>query len=380
MIGQFDFSEKGWLGGKGRSAKWPEVPFTAKIISPQYCMTRDNYHAAMTRDGEPKAVRGYKLAFMDVTSATNERTMVCSVVRDMPCGNSVPVLAAAGHPWPLVAALNSLGYDFVARRRCSGLHLNYFVVEDSPVPRPQAIPRSVGILALRLLGVSPTFADAWLRDRRTDETAVALRSLWAVTVHERMRLRVVADAAATALFGISARDLHDLIFASDRPVGALDEGSLPPNGFWRVDKDRDPELRHPVLTLVAFHDLEEKIRSCGGDRDAGLEAFLTQNDGEGWMLPETLRLADYGLGHDDRAKEPQPVASRLGPRYRDWQLAQGADESWRECHLHARNLLGEAGYQRLLAEIEAEKHGPGFASPVPADRQETITIQKRLFD
>jgi len=27
-------------------------------------------------------------------------------------------------------------------------------------------------------------------------------------------------------------------------------------------------------------------------------------------------------------------------------------ESWRECHLHARNLLGESGYERLLAEIE----------------------------
>ena len=40
------------------------------------------------------------------------------------------------------------------------------------------------------------------------------------------------------------------------------------------------------------------------------EAFLAQNDGEGWMLPETLRLADYGLGHDERAqKNPQPVAS-----------------------------------------------------------------------
>ena len=24
-------------------------------------------------------------------------------------------------------------------------------------------------------------------------------------------------------------------------------------------------------------------------------------------------------------------------------IAQSADESWRECHLHARNLLGEHG-------------------------------------
>ena len=69
------------------------------------------------------------------------------------------------------------------------------------------------------------------------------------------------------------------------------------------------------------------------------------------MLPETLRLADYGLGHDERAKEPQPVASRLGPRFYDWQLAQSPEESWRECHLHARNLLGESGYLNLLGEV-----------------------------
>lgn len=122
-----------------------------------------------------------------------------------------------------------------------------------------------------------------------------------------------------------------------------------PKGFWRVDKDKDPELRHTVLTIVAFHDLKEKIRAADGDREKGIEAFLAQNDGEGWMLPETLRLADYGLGHDERAKQPQSVATRLGPRFYDWQLAQSAEESWRECHLHARNLLGEAGYRQLVA-------------------------------
>ena len=67
------------------------------------------------------------------------------------------------------------------------------------------------------------------------------------------------------------------------------------------------------------------------------------------MLPETLRLADSGLGHDDRAKERQPVASRLGPRFYDWQLTQTLEESWRECHLHARNLLGGAGFEGLLS-------------------------------
>ena len=81
------------------------------------------------------------------------------------------------------------------------------------------------------------------------------------------------------------------------------------------------------------------------------------------MLPETLRLADYGLGHDDRAKEHQPVRACFGPRFYDWQLAQSAEESWRECHLDARNLLGEDGYAKLLTEIEG-----GIANAGDEDR------------
>ena len=36
MIGQFDFSEKGWASGKGRSATWREIPWQEKVVEPQY--------------------------------------------------------------------------------------------------------------------------------------------------------------------------------------------------------------------------------------------------------------------------------------------------------------------------------------------------------
>ena len=173
---------------------------------------------------------------------------------------------------------------------------------------------------------------------------------------ERRRLRPAIDALAAVLYGVEADDLAHVLHETDLPVAAIRRKSHELNvcGFWRVDRDKDPELRHSVLTLIAFHDLEAKIEAVGGDREQGIEDFLAQNDGEGWMLPETLRLADYGLGHDERAQHPQPVASRLGPRFYDWQLAQSADESRRECHLHARNLLGAHDYALLLAEAAAD--------------------------
>ena len=79
--------------------------------------------------------------------------------------------------------------------------------------------------------------------------------------------------------------------------------------------------------------------------------------GEGWLVPEALRLADYNLGRDDRARCHQPVASRLGPRFYDWQLAQSADASLREWRLHARNLLG---HEENRAAVGAGDRGPSW--------------------
>jgi len=111
-----------------------------------------------------------------------------------------------------------------------------------------------------------------------------------------------------------------------------------------------------------------------------LRTLATIDAAEGWMLPENLRLADEPLclGHDDRAKERQPVASVLGPRFYDWQLAQDPAESWRECELHARNLLGAEGFEKLKAELEGREgvpmdpapHGETFRlRPTPTGKQ-----------
>ena len=179
---------------------------------------------------------------------------------------------------------------------------------------------------------------------------------------KRLRLRAILDAVACAAYGLGAADLRHILRDSDLPVGQVVSNppdTLDARGFWRVDRHREPELRHTVLALVAFHHLQEKIDAAGGDTERGIAAFLDQNDGEGWLLPETLRLTDYGLGHDERAGQPQPVASRLGPRFYDWQLVQGADESWRECHLHARNLLGQHGYALRIVDLIEQRMADG---------------------
>ena len=54
MIGQFDFSEKGWVSGKGRSAVWREIPWGEKQIEPQYLMGVEDYGESSKARQVPK--------------------------------------------------------------------------------------------------------------------------------------------------------------------------------------------------------------------------------------------------------------------------------------------------------------------------------------
>lgn len=364
MVSLFDFSEKGWVSGKGRKAEWHVIPWQSKQLEPQYLMGLGTYAGS-------ESLGGPKLGFLAVGSGTNMRGMYCSLLLDLPCGNSVAILRAGKGTERLLGLLQRMAtfvFDYVVRMRLTGVNLNYFVIDEAPLTEATGSSSLVRVCAGLSLP-SHLFSSEWLRTTKGDPRTPPWRRWWAVTPHERVRERAAVDAVALTEAGLSEGDGLHLLRDCDwreAPTEPLD-----PKGFWRVDKAKDPELRHTVLTLVAFHDLEEKIHACGGDRDKGIEAFLSQNDGEGWMLPETLRLADYGLGHDERAKEPQLVASRLGPRFYDWQLAQSPEESWRECHLHARNLLGEEGYKKLLDEIEGKtRDGCGTSESKPLEIRE----------
>src|SRR5207302_147751 len=109
--------------------------------------------------------------------------------------------------------------------------------------------------------------------------------LWAITPHERLRLRCILDAIIAELYGLEYDDFAWIL--RDDPTN--------PKGFWRVDKDKPKELRHTTLALAAFQRLKE----------VGLEAFCQED----WQFsPE--------------------IAERLGPRFTAWQFEGTIEESW----------------------------------------------------
>jgi hypothetical protein len=96
---------------------------------------------------------GYCLAFKDVTAPTNMRTMIAAMVPASAYGNTLPVLlpadedAQAGYARMaslVLANFGALAFDYVARQKVQGQHLNWFVLEQLPVISPalfdQALP------------------------------------------------------------------------------------------------------------------------------------------------------------------------------------------------------------------------------------------------
>ena len=364
MVQPFLPSARGWLSGTGLRAKWDYCDLGNLQWNPQYLMAEEE---SGDRIG---FAPGPRIGFRDISRDSDVRCFMGALLPAFPCGNSAPVLrrdggAASGNDfaqWLLLTLLvNSFVFDWQIRRKGGAAHLNWHLLADLALPAPAVTSATAAAAATAPIAARRLNLHRSIFAAEVLPAAASAGIVGALHEGERTRLRAVMDAIAAVSYGCSASEVAHILLDVDLGVAHLRQRSdaLDVRGFWRVDRERDPELRHTVLTFVAFHDLQAKVDAAGGDRERGIATFLTQKDGEGWMLPETLRLADYGLGHDERARHPQTVASRLGPRFYDWQLVQSADESWRECHLHARNLLGEHGYALRIVDMVAQQMTDG---------------------
>ena len=323
------------------------MDWESKRAEPQYLMSRSNFL------NNERSLRRSKLAFRDVSRATDAQTFIAAFIPPFPCNHKLPVLGDVGVGLGLVGQLNSVVVDWVLRQRMAGTNMTLFLVEDLPVLSKKSVEEQRSVLNCigSLSWPATVFAREWI-DLRGDKP---WRKRWAVSAPERLRLRAVLEASWAYLFGLDRTEFRHILAGCDHPPEELETSrfsrTLDTKGFWRVERDKLPEHRFTVLAQVAYDNL----------REVGFEAFHAQNEGEGWMLPETLRFADYGLGHDNRAKEHQPVSSALGPRFYPWQLEQSVDESWEECERHAEILA------KLLPPDSGKETDSTSGDPVAVD-------------
>ena len=135
MVDQYDYRAKGYVSGRGRSAVWQELPFgsTEKNIVPQW-----RIDTSSLKDGDIERLSNYRLGFCDVTSPTNQRSLVATIIPPLAiCGDKVPTiqlgcqLASQSLLWLAVA--NSLSLDFLVRKKVS-LKMSYTILDTLPIP------------------------------------------------------------------------------------------------------------------------------------------------------------------------------------------------------------------------------------------------------
>ena len=156
------------------------------------------------------------VAFKDVTASTNIRTMIAAVLPCSAYGNTIPVLMPlstsvdkyVANAWLWAACLNSFAYDYVARQKVHGQHLNWYIVEQLPVIASADYDRAFGTNTARdlvrhhVLRLTYTAHDMapFARDLGYDGPPF----IW--NEEERRHLRARLDALYFHLYGLSRDD------------------------------------------------------------------------------------------------------------------------------------------------------------------------------
>jgi len=161
----------------------------------------------------------YYLCYKDVTSATNQRTMIAAFIPKAGVVNSAPLILTgkgikAAASCCLLANLNSLAYDYVARQKVGGLHLNFFIVEQLPVLPPSRYEETFGGVLLRdfvgerVLELTYTAHDiaAFAEDMGYVDEAGEVKPPFVWDEERRLHLKCQLDAMYLHLYGLTREE------------------------------------------------------------------------------------------------------------------------------------------------------------------------------
>ncbi|HYE32472.1 MAG TPA: N-6 DNA methylase [Methylomirabilota bacterium] len=164
------------------------------------------------------------LGFRDITNATNERTAIFSVSPLAGVGHTMPLLFSNEAPelgLSLIANLNSLVLDFVARQKLGGTHLTYSYLKQFPLLPPTAYPND------HLTFVLPIVLELVYTSRDMEPLAEAIRQSGLPFAREipnepyrwneerRALLRAELDAWFARAYGLSRKQLRYILDPAD---------------------------------------------------------------------------------------------------------------------------------------------------------------------
>lgn len=159
------------------------------------------------------------LSMKDVTSVTNARTTISTIIPRVGAGHTLPVLfpgegddsARYAQSAPLLLAnLNCVILDYLARQKVHGNHLAWYLVEQLPIVPPTAYSRKFGtrtaaeIVREAVLKLTYTSHDmaAFARDMGCVDAKGEVLSPFEWDEARRMNLRAKLDALYFVLYGV----------------------------------------------------------------------------------------------------------------------------------------------------------------------------------
>jgi hypothetical protein len=188
-----------------------------------------------TREQLPRHGRGWFFGFKDITSPTNERSFIGTVIPVVAVGNKVPVLLSEAESLVIAGMIGNLcafAFDYVTRQKMGGVSMNFYIVEQLPVlPPDRYTPELLDFIVPRVVELTYTAWDLQPFARDTlDEVGVETWARWFADapVHtsqppewapgttpppfvwdeeRRARLRAELDALYGHLYGLAREEL-----------------------------------------------------------------------------------------------------------------------------------------------------------------------------
>ncbi|XMA39428.1 N-6 DNA methylase [Streptomyces albogriseolus] len=171
----------------------------SRVVLPRYWLPEQ---VVADRRAEESANQTWFLGWRDVCRATDERTMIATIVPFSAVGEKFK-LAIGGHaPWLLAAQWSSFAFDFVSRQKIGGTSMSYFLVKQLPTLTPSSLSSHSRFINQRVRELYYTAHDMTPFARDLGDTGAPFR--WDET--RRQLIRAELDALFFHLYEISRED------------------------------------------------------------------------------------------------------------------------------------------------------------------------------
>lgn len=251
------------LAGAARdSKKWKR----AAEVAAEYCMDSTMLKALTAAKGVEALVAlvdewmefrspRYLIGWRDICRSTDERTVIASVVPRAAIGHTLPVMlpttGTAQQQAALLANLNCIVLDFVARQKVGGTHLTYGFLKQFPILAPDFYgDAGLEFIVSRVLELTYTTDNLapWAKDLGMEGSTFQWDPL------RRAVLRAELDAWYARAYGLGRDELRYILEPSDV------EGPDYPSETFRVLKNSEirtfGEYRTRRLVLEAWDRLD----------------------------------------------------------------------------------------------------------------------------